>query len=32
MLDTISILSLIVLFGVAMLYIYGCERLHGGRP
>lgn len=32
MLDAISILSLIALFGAAMLYIYGCERLHGGRP
>ena len=32
MLDAISILSLIALFGVAMLYIYGCESLHGGRP
>lgn len=31
MLDTIAVVSSILLFGLAALYIHGCERLKGGR-
>jgi hypothetical protein len=32
MFDVIAVISLVTLFGLAVMYVYGCERLNGRRP
>lgn len=32
MLDAVAVLSVTLLFGLAVIYVYGCERLNGRRP
>ncbi len=32
MLDTIAVVAIVALFGLAVLYTHGCDRLKGTRP
>lgn len=32
MLDLVAVVSLVLMFGLSLLYVCGCERLKGIRP
>lgn len=32
MLDVVAVVSLVLLFGLSLLYTHGCDRLKGTRP